>query len=100
MSRFPTRVSEEEGQRSSIHLRVLGMESGRSWLSFVLPQPTWMELAVYDVLGRQVAVLAKGVYSAGEHRLTLNLPEVTSGVYLLRMTTPTEHRTVRFLQLR
>jgi hypothetical protein len=41
-------------------------------------------VALYDVLGREVAVLADGRYGAGRHALTLDAAALPVGVYVVR----------------
>ncbi|HTY01982.1 MAG TPA: T9SS type A sorting domain-containing protein [Bacteroidota bacterium] len=45
-----------------------------------------MRLVVYDLLGREVAVLANGKYPAGEHTFTFDGTNLASGVYMYRLT--------------
>ncbi len=45
-----------------------------------------MRLVVYDLLGREVAVLANGRYLAGEHTFTFDGGNLSSGVYFYRLT--------------
>jgi N-acetylmuramoyl-L-alanine amidase len=52
-------------------------------------------LAVYDVLGRQVAVLVDGAMPAGSHQVTFNAEALSSGVYLVRLVAGNEVRTIR-----
>jgi len=40
---------------------------------------------VYDLLGREVSVLAEGPYPAGTHTVTWRAGEAPSGVYLYRI---------------
>lgn len=42
-------------------------------------------LKVYDVLGREVAVLVDGMMSAGQHQATFNADGLPSGMYLVRL---------------
>ncbi len=42
-----------------------------------------VRLRVLDVLGREVAVLAEGLRSAGAHRATLNASRLAAGVYVV-----------------
>jgi len=46
-----------------------------------------VELVVYDVLGRRVAVLVNGRQSAGVHEVTFDAADLPSGVYIYRLTT-------------
>ncbi len=55
-------------------------------ISFALPQASEVRLAIYDVLGREVAVLAQGTQTAGWHQVSWSAAGVGSGVYLLRLT--------------
>ena len=45
-----------------------------------------VRLAVYDVLGREVAVLADGRYPAGKYSFTFDGSNLSSGVYFCRLT--------------
>lgn len=45
-----------------------------------------VRLTVYDLLGREVAVLADGRYSAGRHSFTFDGSRLASGVYFYRLT--------------
>ena len=56
-------------------------------LRFALPAAASATLAVYDVLGRRVAVLAQGVLGAGRHE-ALWEAGTAAGLYVVRLTTP------------
>jgi hypothetical protein len=45
-----------------------------------------VDMRIYDVLGREVAVLANGVQEAGFHSVTFNAAGFSGGVYLCRLT--------------
>ncbi|WP_412069095.1 lamin tail domain-containing protein [Rubrivirga sp. IMCC43871] len=53
---------------------------------FSLAEAGGVRLAVYDVTGREVAVLASGETPAGTHRVTWRPAGLAGGVYLVRMT--------------
>jgi len=53
-------------------------------LSFILPDPARVSLAVYDVLGRKITELAEGSYGAGTHALVWNAINQSSGMYFAR----------------
>jgi len=57
-------------------------------IEFVLETTARISLAVYDVTGRRVQVLADGVYSAGPHQVLWNAAQnssLASGVYFARL---------------
>ena len=45
-----------------------------------------MRLAVYDVLGREVVLLADAPYEAGAHALTFNAADLPTGLYFARLS--------------
>lgn len=65
----------------------------RTTIEYDLPEAGQVTLSVYDLLGREIAVLVQGYQAAGYHRTTWTgqdnrgLP-VATGVYLYRLTTP------------
>ena len=54
-------------------------------ISFDLPEPGITTLAVYDLLGRQVASLVSGFLSAGTHSRIFNAERLPSGVYVYQL---------------
>jgi hypothetical protein len=54
-------------------------------LAFTLPQTGQVKVVVYDLLGREVAVLAERVFEAGEQRLRFDGSALPSGLYFARM---------------
>jgi hypothetical protein len=50
------------------------------------PVTSAVRLAVYDVLGREVTVLANGRYPAGTYSFSFNAAQLASGVYFCRLT--------------
>ncbi len=69
-------------------------------VSFTLPQNGQVRLAVYDLLGREAAVLADAPYQAGAHSLTFNASALPSGVYFARLSTATETKLHRMLLIK
>jgi hypothetical protein len=55
-------------------------------INFALPEPSYVSLVIYDVLGRKVAKLENGTKEAGYHSTTWNAEGVASGVYFVRFT--------------
>ncbi len=54
----------------------------RTSISFQMPSTSLARLAVYDMLGREVAVLVNGVTSTGRHEVTFDASKLASGLYL------------------
>ena len=52
-----------------------------------LPEAQEISLLLYDMLGREVNVIAKGIHSAGEHSYRLNAAGLASGVYVYQLQT-------------
>jgi len=44
-----------------------------------------VRLSVYDLLGREVAVLVDGYQTPGEHRVTFDARSLASGIYFYRL---------------
>jgi hypothetical protein len=60
--------------------------SSAALIPFTLGSEAQVEAALYDVLGRRVAVLASGVFPAGRHTLALDGARLPSGVYVVHLT--------------
>ncbi|MCR4439949.1 MAG: T9SS type A sorting domain-containing protein [bacterium] len=58
-------------------------------IRFSLPQRSHVTLKVFDVLGREVTTLVDEELSAGEHSVVFNAKDLSSGVYLCRLTAET-----------
>jgi len=62
-------------------------------IEFTLSDLQSVSLRVYDMAGRQVAVLVDGVKQAGRHTATFNASDLASGVYFYRFITDTQQFT-------
>jgi len=54
-------------------------------IEFALPQSAFVTLKIYNLLGKEVAMLISEQRSAGIHRFNWNASELASGVYLYRL---------------
>ena len=64
---------------------------GVAYIGWAAPRESNVRLSVHDVQGREVAVLADGVYAAGRHGVrwgASSAKEVSTGVYFVRLETP------------
>ena len=67
---------------------------------FELPAPAAVRLAVYDALGREVAVLVDGSRPAGAHEATLDAGALAPGVYFVRLSAGPSVGAARFTVVR
>ena len=56
-------------------------------ISFDLPEAAAVRLSVFDVLGREVAVLVDGKMNGGNHAVTFDAAGLQSGMYIYRLET-------------
>jgi len=57
-------------------------------IGFQLPESSQVRLAVYDLLGREVAVPVNGRLASGYHQVDFDASDLPSGIYLYRLETP------------
>ena len=54
-------------------------------ISFILPQPEQTALIIYNILGQEIIRLVDGKYDAGNHQVTWDASNVSSGIYFYRL---------------
>ncbi|NOS86147.1 MAG: T9SS type A sorting domain-containing protein [Ignavibacteria bacterium] len=54
-------------------------------ITFSIPDNAYIKLMVYDVQGREIAVLADSDYNAGNYEVTFDASSLSSGVYFCRL---------------
>jgi hypothetical protein len=69
-------------------------------IRYSLPQPAEVDLAVYDVSGRLIAVLAQGRQTAGSHKISWNARHLPSGIYFVKLRTAEFQATRKMLLVR
>ncbi len=69
-------------------------------LEYTLPEATDVRIAIYDMLGRRVAVLEEGRKEAGRHAIKLGARRLSSGVYFGRLAADGETRTQKITVIR
>ncbi|GBE29951.1 hypothetical protein BMS3Bbin04_00976 [bacterium BMS3Bbin04] len=57
-------------------------------ISLTLPEASDLSIVVYNVNGQQVAEVANGMFSAGNHNLTFDASGMASGLYFMRTIVP------------
>jgi len=66
-------------------------------IQFALPQAQQVRLSIFNMLGQEVAVLADGVRAAGEHTVSFNAANLSSGMYIYRLSSGNEVVTRKML---
>ena len=55
-------------------------------IEFSIPQESFVELKVYDILGNEVTTLASEYYPAGNYKADFSGDDLTSGIYIAKMS--------------
>jgi len=55
-------------------------------LTYELPEDNFMELMIYDLLGRKICVIEKGFMNRGEYKAAINVQTLSSGTYFCILT--------------
>ena len=73
---------------------------GAGAVTFRLDAEADVRVSVYDVLGREVGVLADGTYGAGAHRAPFDASAFPAGAYVVRLVAGGEAHTARVTVVR
>ncbi|MDX1438996.1 MAG: choice-of-anchor B family protein, partial [Rubricoccaceae bacterium] len=85
---FQTPVANEPGATSNENMLVSvypNPSTGEVRVRYELGEAMHSRLAVYDLLGREIASLADGEQQAGTHILPFETTDLPSGVYVIRL---------------
>lgn len=85
---FPNPISATESRTAS------------TVIQYVLNKPLFIRLSLYDVLGRQIAVLDAGYRSAGVHSVPVKVAGLSNGYYFYRLETPENVKVRRLLVIK
>ncbi|MBU1983537.1 T9SS type A sorting domain-containing protein [bacterium] len=90
---FRTEVASSTGDRDALAPQEFSLGpvypnpfNARLTVPFVLPKSADVILTLWDVTGRQTAVLADGYFNSGAHRVEWSAAGVGSGIYFLRLS--------------
>jgi Right handed beta helix region/Secretion system C-terminal sorting domain len=59
--------------------------AGVARIGYSLSEAANVSIRLFDLLGREVAVLAKGLEAAGEHEVTFDTSSIPAGLYIYRL---------------
>jgi glucose/arabinose dehydrogenase len=57
-------------------------------IQYTIPRGGYVRLAVFNLLGQEVATIFEGVQNAGTHEVTFNNQELPTGIYFYRIQAP------------
>lgn len=66
-------------------------------ISYSIGRNQHVNLTVYDILGKEIAVLQDGVQNTGEHHVRFDASELSSGIYIYRLETENQTMTKRMI---
>jgi hypothetical protein len=66
-------------------------------ISFAIPNDGHVSLKIFDILGREIAVLANQVFSAGRYTFEFNASNLPSGTYIYHLRTDNKTITKKML---
>jgi len=69
-------------------------------VSFTLPEMSHVKIAVYNVIGQEVAKLVDKEMEAGFHNITFDGSNLSTGLYIYRLETPNYSKTMKMILLR
>lgn len=69
-------------------------------IKYDIPKETFVEIVIYDLLGRQVAVLVNEVKKPGRYHALWGSENMPSGVYIYRMTAGNYEKTMKMVLLK
>ncbi|MBN8706488.1 MAG: T9SS type A sorting domain-containing protein [Bacteroidetes bacterium] len=69
-------------------------------ISYSLPQTGKVSLKVFDLLGRQVAILAEEIKPAGTYQIAFRGDDLSSGIYIVRMESGNKTESIKVILLK
>src|SRR6185437_8708868 len=70
--------------------------NGTAKLDFALGNTEQVKITFYDILGHEVAVLADGQFTSGQHTVSFNTDNLKEGVYLYSINAGSFTKTLKF----
>lgn len=69
-------------------------------IPFRLAESGYVTLEIFDLTGKRVSVLADGQFSQGNHVVSFNAEQLSSGVYVARMSTAQSVQTIKLMLIK
>jgi hypothetical protein len=74
--------------------------NGQTLICFSMPAQGRATMEIFDVLGRRIACLLDQLLPAGDHQLVFSGEGLSSGVYILNLSTPTARLSTKILLMK
>ena len=58
---------------------------GSAYINYTLAAPTQIRIELYDVLGKQVSCMMKGIQQTGEYTAHIDTRKLGDGIYVLQI---------------
>jgi hypothetical protein len=69
-------------------------------IEFSVPEESFVELKVFDILGNEVVTLASDNYSVGTYKILFKADDLPSGIYIARLSAGNFIQTKKMLLLK
>ena len=80
----PLDVGILPGQDGNTKLQNISLKFSGAMFTYTLPSREFVELGIYSISGKKIAVLDNGYKTAGEHSVKLNAGTLPGGLYVYR----------------
>jgi len=90
----------ERPVRMELHANYPNPFNPTTQIRFTINSSEHARLTVYDVLGREIAVLVNGIMPSGTHAVSFDASQLSSGVYLYRLESAGEVLTRKMILLK
>ncbi|WP_340105513.1 DNRLRE domain-containing protein [Rhodohalobacter sp. 8-1] len=95
-----TDIFAERPDRIELHQNYPNPFNPTTTISFSLPEASFAEIAVYDMLGRKLQSVLNERVQAGKHSVAFDASTLSSGVYMYILQTENQQLTRRFTVLK
>ncbi len=79
--------STDESKENSFNLSIQpNPATNIANLQFYLPESAYLEVSLYDLMGRKLKILAQGLYSEGLNQIELSVTTLENGLYFIEIS--------------
>jgi hypothetical protein len=100
----PTAVEESRqfhiASGFSLHQNYPNPFNGETIIPYTVPEPAPVELAVFNLLGQQVAVLVDRIMPAGDYAVRFDASRLASGLYICRLSSGEKTLTTKLMLMK